>query len=279
MRTRSFSTAFAMSGGGKYGPPGFPAAICKDLMSNENIIREVDEELRSDRIRALWRRFAPYIIGAAVLVVVGVAANEGWRWWQSSNAARSSDLFYTALESAEAGDIAESQEQLNAVIAQGSGGYPMLARFRQAALLARDGKTTEAVAAYDALATASTNQRIRELALVLAANLLVDGGDVAAVQQRVGGLIDPNNPMRNAAREAIGLTQYKAGDLNAALETFNAIMADPLTSNEAQSRVQVYVAQLVALGVELPGAETSTPAEEPATPAQETATPMTTAAP
>src|SRR5690606_21918956 len=110
--------------------------------------------------------------------------NEGWSWWQASNAARSSDQFYSALELAEAGDVAAAQEALNAVVADGSGGYPMLARFRQASLLASDGKTAEAVAAYDAIATTETNPRLREMALVLAANLLVDGGDVAAVQQR-----------------------------------------------------------------------------------------------
>ena len=46
-------------------------------MSNENIIREIDEELRSDRMRKLWRNFGPYVIGAAVAIVLIVAVNEG----------------------------------------------------------------------------------------------------------------------------------------------------------------------------------------------------------
>ena len=182
-------------------------------MSNETIFREVDEELRGDRLRALWKRFGPYVMGGAVAVVLVVAANEGWSWWQSSNAARSSDQFYAALELAEAGDIGGAQAALDQVTTQGSGGYPTLARFRQASLLARDGKRAEAIAAYDALATSETNPRLRELALALSAYLLVDDGDVAAVEQRVVGLAAPENPMRNAAREAIGLTQSRAGDL------------------------------------------------------------------
>jgi hypothetical protein len=235
-------------------------------MSNETIFREVDEELRGDRLRSLWKRFGPYIIGAAVAVVLVVAVSEGWTWWQNSNAARSSDQFYAALELAEAGDVAGAQEALNGVVAQGSGGYPTLARFRQASLLAREGNTQAAVAAYDALATAESNARLRELALVLAASLLVDSGDVAAVQQRVGALAVETHPMRNVAREAIGLAQYKAGDLNGALVTLQSIMADGTAGQDIQGRVDMYVRQLIALGATAPGGEdaaTEAPAAEP----------------
>lgn len=235
-------------------------------MSNDTLLREVDDELRGDRMRALWKRFGPYVIGAAVAIVLIVAVNEGWAWWQKSNAARSSDQFYAALELAEGTDIAAAQEALNKVIAEGSGGYPTLARFRQAALLAKDGKTAEAVAAYDALATAETNPRIRELALALGAYLLVDGGDVAAVQQRVGGLVTPENPMRNAAREALALTQYKAGEINAALETFEAILNDATASQELRSRIQIFAAQLIAEGAVSAASATEEPAASESTP-------------
>ena len=172
-------------------------------MSNETIFREVDDELRGDRMRKLWKRFGPYLIGAAIAVVLVVAANEGWSWLQATTAARSSDQFYAALEQAENGDAAGAQQALQQVVAEGSGGYPTLARFRAASLLGVEGKRDEAVAAYDAIATQETNPRLRELALVLSAYILADAGDVSAVLQRVGGLVTPENPMRNAAREAI----------------------------------------------------------------------------
>ena len=124
----------------------------------------------------------------------------------------------------------------------------MLARFKQAAILAAEGKTDEAVAAYDALAASDTPQRLREIALVLAARLLVDSGDVAAVLSRVGGLIDPGNPMSGIAREAVGLAQYKAGHLADARATFEDIVADATASQELVGRARVYIDQLVAEG-------------------------------
>ena len=235
-------------------------------MSNETIFSEVDEELRRDRLRQIWRRFGPWVIAAAVAVVLAVAINEGWSWWQNSQAARSSDQFYAALEMAGKGDVAGAETALNEIATSSTGSYPLLAKFRQASLLASQGKDAEAVAAYDALANADTLPRIRELALVLAANVLVDGGDVGAVQQRVGGLVTPDNALRNAAREAIGLAQYRAGDMNAALQTFQDIAADERVNRDLQSRMQVYISTLIAKGAmteAMAAAQPGTPAEIP----------------
>lgn len=234
-------------------------------MSNETIFREVDEELRSDRMRNFWKRFGPYIIGAAVAVVALVALNEGWRWWQDSQAAAASDKFYAALDIANGTDSAAAQQAFNDVVTSGSTGYATLARFRQAALLAKDGKTDEAITAYDALSTTESNQNIKALALVFAADLFIDKGDVAAVEQRIGGLNVAGNPLRNAAREALGLAQYKAGDLTKAQALFQEILADPLTGQELAGRVQIYLAQLTALGATAPVDAAAAPAVEPET--------------
>lgn len=217
-------------------------------MSQDNIFREVDEELRSDRMRALWRRFAPFVIGAAVAVVALVAVNEGWNWYHSNNAAASSDELYEAFDLIEAGDLAGATAQLDALSANGSGSYPVLAEFRKAGVLARDGKTTEAVAAYDSLANTQSNPRLRELALVLAGTLLVDAGTLADVEARVGTIATEGNPLRNSAREALGLAQYKAGDLASAQASFEAVVNDPFTNSTTRNRMGYYLAQLVAEG-------------------------------
>ncbi len=218
-------------------------------MSNENIFNEIDEELRSDRMRALWRRFAPFVIGGAVAVVALVAVNEGWSWYTNSQSAAASEQLYTALDAAEAGDLAAAQAELDAVIANGSGGYPVLAEFRKAALLAEQGDAAAAIAAYDALANSQSNQRLRELALLLAANILVDSGTVADVEARVATLATDDAPMRRVARELLGLAQYKAGDFAAAEANFEAVINDPLAQSAIRNRMAYYLAQMLSQGV------------------------------
>lgn len=248
-------------------------------MSNENFISEINEELRSDRLRNFWKRFGPYVIAFMVLIVVGTAGYEGYNWWRDSTSAKASDDFYAALQLADGTDAAAAQKALDDLVAGGWGAYPTLAKFRDAALLAHDGKIDEGIAAYDALASGETNQRLRDVALVLAAYLLVDKGDVAAVNQRVAGIADGTSPMRNAAREALGLVKYKAGDLEGARQSFQAAVDDANSSSEMRQRIAVYLRQLVAQGVAAPAAaDTTTPAADAAAPAPTSSTDAATPA-
>lgn len=219
------------------------------MSDTDTAFKEVDEELRNERMNKLWRQFGPYVIGLAVVIILLVAGNEAWRWWQTSTANAGAEQFSAALESVESGDLDGGQAALNNVVESGPGQYPLLAQFRSAALLAEQGKIDEAVAAYDALMTTSSDQRLRELAAIFAAYLLVDAGDPLAVTQRVGDMQVESHPLRNAAREAIGLTHYKAGNYVDARVLFDAIAADPATQRDLGLRVSLYLGQLTAQGV------------------------------
>lgn len=233
-------------------------------MSNENIFREIDEELRSDRMRALWRRFAPFVIGGAIAIVALVAVNEGWTWYTKSQSSQASQELYAALDAAERGDLAAAQTQLDQVIADGSGGYPVLAEFRKAALLAEQGDIPAAVAAYDALANNQSNARLRELALLLAGNLLVDNGSLADVEARIGTLATDDSQFRRVAREILGLAQYKAGDFAAAEGNFQAVLDDPMATSALRSRMAYYMAQMLSAGTaSAPVSDEPVAADEP----------------
>lgn len=230
-------------------------------MSNENIFKEIDEELRTDRMRALWRRFAPFVIGGAVAIVVLVAANEGWSWYTNSQSSASSTELYSALTAAESGDLATAQTQLDALASNGSGGYPVLAEFRKAALLAESGDSAGAVAAYDTLASNQSHPRLRELAMLLAANILVDTGTVADVETRIGTLATDDSAMRRVARELLGLAQYKADDYAAAEANFEAVLNDPLAQSGIRNRMAYYLAEMLSQGVIAAQAPAETAAE------------------
>ncbi|MCF6343661.1 MAG: tetratricopeptide repeat protein [Devosiaceae bacterium] len=221
-------------------------------MSEENIFSEVDEELRNERMRNMWRKYAPLFIGLALAVVLAVAAKEGWEFYQKSVSSKSSEQYFAAIDFVEQDNVVAAQEALNIVINEGSGKYPILAQFRQAALLLSEGKNQQAVTAYDALATSLSEKRLRDLALLFAANALVDSGDVAAVNARIGGFIASDNSLRIMAEEILGLTYYANGDLDKARETFARVLLNPQAQSASLARIDIYISQLVAQGAKAP---------------------------
>jgi hypothetical protein len=230
-------------------------------MSQDNIFREIDEELRSDRMRTLWKRFAPFVIGGAVAIVALVAVNEGWSWYTNSQSAAASEQLYTALDAAERGDLDAARAALDTVAAEGSGAYPALAEFRKAALLAESGDAAGAVAAYDALANAQSNPRLREMALLQAATILVDTGSLADVEARIGSLTGEDSRLRRAALELLGLAQYKAGEFAAAQTSFENVINDPLVQSSVRNRVSYYLGQMLSDGAVAPQSPAEVAAE------------------
>ncbi|RDE09848.1 tetratricopeptide repeat protein [Pelagibacterium lacus] len=218
-------------------------------MSEDSFLREIEEELRSDKLKAFWRRFAPFIIGGAVLIVLLVAANEVWKWWRSSTAAEASDRYYAAVQMLDGGDVDGALSAFADLENNGPQGYAILSRFQQAAALKEQGQFEQAIAAYDALAASLDQPRLRELAYVMSAYIAVDHFDAAAVEARVGSMTGEENALRNNAREALGLAYYKAGNIENARARFEEIAADPMAAQDMQLRAYVYLEQLASTGV------------------------------
>src|SRR3979490_643349 len=94
-----------------------------------DVFREVDEDLRREQLKKLWDRFGPYVLGAAVLIVVAVSGYKLWEYWERHQAETSGDRFVAALDLADSGKTAESIAALQDITTDGTGAYPALARF------------------------------------------------------------------------------------------------------------------------------------------------------
>ena len=96
--------------------------------NDDTFIREVNEELRSEQLQNAWKRFRPFIIGIAILIVVGVAGSSLFNWWQARESSASGDRFLTAIKAANDKQVDEATKQLEQLSKDGFGSYPVLAR-------------------------------------------------------------------------------------------------------------------------------------------------------
>ena len=217
-------------------------------MSDDGLFREVDEEVRSEKIAQIWKRFGNLFIAGCIALVIGVGGYKGWQYWQAQLAEKAGMEWYNAIALSEAGKTAEAEAAFDEITKSDHKGYSILAKLSQAARLGQDGKTTDALAIYDAVAADSTiDQPLRDLARVRAGYLLVDTASVADLADRLNGLDGPSSSWRHAVREIMALAHIRAADYKAADEQLSLILADQATPAALRTRTVLVSAQIQTL--------------------------------
>jgi len=215
-------------------------------VANEDsvILKEVDQALEEDRTSEFFRKNGALLIGAAVLIVGGVA---GWQYYghmRTQTAERQALEFRNAVElhveNREAGRAA-----LEAV-AEESGGYGALAGLRRAASFSASGERLKALEIYRSIASGDAPRRIRELAQIRAAYLsLADGRD--AVMGDLGDLAEQDGAYSYYAKEILGVASLSEKDYESAAATFEALSLDLASPEGVRDRAEEFAA-LAAVG-------------------------------
>lgn len=217
--------------------------------SDDSFIREVNEELRSEQIQNVWKRFRPLIIGGAVVIVLGVAGASLWEWWQAKQSSASGDRFIAAVKSASDGKQDDAVKALEALSKDGFGAYPELARLRLATLKAEKGDAKGSIADFLAIGKdAAIPAPVRNAAKLRAAWLMIDNASYEELSSAVEELAAPTSPVRNSAREALGLSAFKAGNYAKAKEWLQLIVDDNDAPAGAKTRARTVLALITASG-------------------------------
>jgi hypothetical protein len=213
-----------------------------------DIFQEVDEEVRREQLKKLWLRYGNHLVALCILIVVGVGGWRGYQWWEAKKAGEAGTTFEQAVTLAEAGKHQEAEAAFAKLASDGTAGYRVLARLREAAELART-DTKAAVAAYDQIgADRNAGRAIQDLAAVRAGFLLVDSAPYSELRTRLEPLTAADRPFRHSAREILALSAWKSGDMTAARQWTSLIMTDPQTPAGTRSRVEVLSELIAASG-------------------------------
>jgi hypothetical protein len=210
---------------------------------SDELIREIDEDLKRERYEKLWKRYGNYFIGLAICIVLVTAGVVGWQEYQSSQRIAQSDQFAAAQAMLEDGKFRDASEAFGALASNAAAGYQALAELRQAAALARDGDRAGAIAVYDGLsANTGADDAMRDLAGLMAAlqNLELKNGDEALL--RLKSLTAADRPFQYSALELRGLVHLSQGNTAEAKTDFTTLSDD----SAAPAGIRARAAELLA---------------------------------
>ena len=196
-----------------------------------DIFREVEEDVRSAQLKALWDRYGILVIGAAVAVVVATGIGVYWQDMQRGKREAAAMQFLAGEKLLLDGKAAEAVAHF-AKLAQETGieGYALLARMKEAAAKLDAGDVSGAVGAYDALAADSEmDPLLRAVASLKAAMLLFDTASADELKLRLLPLAKDDGPVRYSAREMLAFLALRDDSADMARKQFQEL-ADALAA-------------------------------------------------
>ncbi len=236
-----------------------------------DIFREVEEDVRRERIGKLWKAYGNYVIAAIVLLFVGIGGWQLWERHEQEERAKVAAAFIAAQR------ISNPQAAAGAfvdVARTAPKGYASVARLAEAAAMAASGQQASAIDLYKQIAKDDSGP-IGMVARLRAAWAMSDNVSRTDLEDLLKPLNQPGSAWRENAQEVLAYADYRAMDMKSALARFSELAADPQAPDSTRRRAEAMAAYLknggaVSFGTvppEMPP-PAATPAPTPAAPAQ-----------
>lgn len=210
---------------------------------SEAFIREIEEEVRREKLTNIWKQYGSWILGGLGGVVLLVAL---WQWYvtyQVDRVQSAGGKFYESLQLLSGDKESDGVSGLEQVVKEGTPAYAALAKMRLAAVQRTAGKNDEALALYTAVADdTSVDRLLSSFASLQIASLKVDDGTWTEVQNRLNDLADESSPWRYSARELLGVAAFKHKKWGDARQAYTRILIDQAAPQALKLRAQTALA-------------------------------------
>lgn len=208
-----------------------------------DFFQEVTEELRSDQLRELWRRFGKYVIGIAVAIVIVTIVNEVYSEYRTTNLEAVAERYLAATDLIAADEQEAALLALSEIADEDGGGFGILARLEEAGIYARSGETENAIAAYTEIAEdGGVPARFQQYAALTVALHLIRTNDFDDATAWLAPLMSDKSIWRIPATELYAFALFSRGDRAAAHDIYQGLLMDPLASENVKARVTDMVA-------------------------------------
>ncbi len=232
---------------------------------SDTFLREVDEELRKERVNRFMTQYGWALIAGLVLFLAAIG---GWIWWQNrqqQQAGAQGEALISALDEIEAGNLKAAEPKVAELAESSRDGYRVAALFTRANLQLQSGNRAAALATLRTIAgDEDAAEPFRQAALVRQTALEFDTLQPQAVVQRLEPLARPGQPWFGSAGEMVAVAYLKMGQQQRAGQLFQRIGRDETVPPTLRTRAVQMAGSLGFNALEEPAAPGAAPAAAPA---------------
>ncbi len=238
-----------------------------------DVFEEVEENIRSERLKRMARNWLPILGGILAIALVAALGWWGWQSFQTSRANAGSVAYQRGLEALQSGNTAGAETAFAEAGEKGNGAYKALALQQRAGLAVAANRIPDAIRLFDEAAKASGDPILRDTATYKSALLMFDNGaSLEDIEARLEPLTKKGRPMVPFAQEALGMARLQFNKPAEAREVFVLLTLGQDVPDSVRQRAQAAINMIdtgVAAGLPPIAAAQSVTPPVPAAPSPE----------
>jgi hypothetical protein len=211
-----------------------------------DVFEQVEEELRSDKLKRLAKTWLPVFGVVLVVALIGALGWWGWDSLNSNKAAKAAEAYDRGMEALRADKPMDARAAFEEAIKEGNGAYKVLALQQQAGLAVSANKFQDAVRLFDEAAKASSDPILSDPPALKAAFLVMDTAPLAEIEKRLTPLAEDKRPLHAFAQEALALARLQHGKTKEAREAFVLLQLGQDVPDSIRQRAQIAVESIDA---------------------------------
>lgn len=207
--------------------------------NEDKLLREVDNDLRADKLVEFWKKNGLYLIIFVVLILSITVSFETFKVWHQKKNQTWSDTYAYALNLQIQGKYDESLKVLNDIIANDHDIYVDLAKVQVSNVLFEQGKTAEAISSLEKIiADDDINSKMRDVSIIKLASYKLDDAPKEEIVALLSPLASTNNSWTNVAKEMLAMLEVREGNFEGAKKIYSEILESSDLSENLRVRVQ-----------------------------------------
>ena len=211
-----------------------------------DIFREVEEDVRRERIEKLWKQYGDYVIAAVAIIAVCIAGYTLWQRYEHQQVLKASAAFAAAEQISNGGDNAQAAAAFAKIAREAPSGYAIVAKLSEADALLASGDTAHALALYKLIAQ-KDDKGLGDLARIRAAWALADTAKRSELETLLAPVDGPNSAWRFVTGEIFAYCDYRDGRLKQSQSEYENLAAQTDAPSSLRARANA-MATLIATG-------------------------------
>ena len=200
-------------------------------------IREVDEDVKNDNFKELWKKYGAYIVAFVVIAVTAAVCFDRVKLWKIQQNQLRTENYMAAAQLKE--NPEETLAALQKISTDEDNIFADFAKLQIANVLLTQEKNDEALATLQALADdKNADKAVRDVALIKLASYKVDTVSKAELEQLLQPILAEETSWTPLANDLLAIAAIKEGDIETAKEIYGKILKTKDLPEEFKTKIQ-----------------------------------------